>query len=123
MSKLDELVKSAEYLVNANKTAYVDLATLRMAHGILELARSMECPLAKYCIRHNYQHGAEAEELRHGIENLIEHAEEVKFQSASSLFYELNMVPVKDLQSLIDQVDARDSLAFVEVKQKEESDE
>lgn len=45
--------------------------------------------------------GREAEELRSGIEDLINEAEE-------------DRVPTSDLQDLLDRVDARDSLAYLQ---------
>ena len=53
------------------------------------------------CSVHDFIHGAEAEELREGIEKLMENEDAVK---------------VRQLQSLLDRVDARDSLAYLESK-------
>lgn len=50
---------------------------------------------------HRKADGREAEELRSGIESLIEGSRDGK-------------VPTVDLQTMLDQVDARDSLAFIE---------
>jgi hypothetical protein len=54
---------------------------------------------AGYCRGHGFVHGAEAEELRAGIEELIERDKKVK---------------PKELQRLLDSIDARDSLAYRE---------
>ena len=51
------------------------------------------------CSVHDFIHGAEAEELREGIEKLMENEDAVK---------------VRQLRSLLDRVDARDSLAYLE---------
>lgn len=57
----------------------------------------------RICTVHgNVEHGAEAEELREGIEALIEQARSGK------------RVGPQDLQQLLDSVDARDSLVFAE---------
>lgn len=52
-----------------------------------------------YCSRHEFHHGAEAEELRSGIEKLIAEGDQVCCWQ---------------LQRLLDRVDARDSLAYLE---------
>jgi hypothetical protein len=56
------------------------------------------CPIRGECPRHGFVHGAEAEELRSGIEKLLERG---------CLNYPMR------LRELLDRVDARDSLAFV----------
>jgi hypothetical protein len=55
----------------------------------------------------------EAEELRRGIENLCENAD----RSADIDRDEL-CIPVADLERLLEMVDARDSLAYLEAKTK-----
>jgi hypothetical protein len=62
---------------------------------------------AKYCREHNFVHGAEAEELRQGVEKLIAAASETR------------KVSVTSLRRLLDRVDARDSLAFREAFEAE----
>jgi len=54
------------------------------------------------CHEHGFIHGAEAEELREGIEKLIGEGREA--------------VTGRELQRLLDRVDARDSLAYLEAK-------
>lgn len=62
----------------------------------------MKCPVYKvFCPEHNFVHGAEAEELRKGVEKLLTDGADVSFI---------------DLQRLLDRVDARDSLAFLEAQ-------
>lgn len=58
------------------------------------------CPMHVRCSEHDYFHGAEATELREGIEKLIKES----FSGAQMV----------QLQRLLDQVDARDSLAYAE---------
>ena len=63
------------------------------------------CPLVnRRCEEHEFIHGAEAEELRSGIEKVIGLANH-------GLDYD---ELVGELRNLLDKVDARDSLAFVE---------
>lgn len=69
-----------------------------------EAKRSL-CVLGEYCHLHNFIHGAEAEELRKRIEGLINN----------------DGVTVEDLQRVLDEVDARDSVAYLEHRQLEES--
>ncbi|MBI4020713.1 MAG: hypothetical protein HY369_00555 [Candidatus Aenigmarchaeota archaeon] len=62
----------------------------------------------RFCHEHNFTHGAEAEELRQGIERLISNAG--------------IRVTTSALQRLLDRVDARDSLAFREATDAEDED-
>jgi hypothetical protein len=66
-----------------------------------------KCVIGEYCSRHQFIHGAEAEELRQRIEKLMRVDTETQHHA---------------LQDVLDEVDARDSLAFVEVRQKWEAD-
>lgn len=66
-------------------------------------AERTPCPVANVpCAVHGYIHGKEAEELRTSIEQLLAENED--------------RVSRHDLWDLLDNVDARDSLAFVEAK-------
>jgi hypothetical protein len=56
------------------------------------------CVIGKYCRRHQFIHGAEAEELRERIEALLA----------------AGYVDGDAVQRVLDDVDARDSLAFIE---------
>lgn len=60
-----------------------------------------------YCTDHEFTHGAEATELREGVEQLLE-----QFPDDP---------PRAFLQGLLDRVDARDSLAYAEHLEKEKS--
>jgi hypothetical protein len=60
---------------------------------------------AGYCHEHGFVHGAEAEELRSGIEKLLK-ADPANWPMA--------------LQDLLDRVDARDSLAYLEATDGDE---
>jgi len=76
----------------------------------------MSCPVYKEpCHEHGFQHGAEAEELRAGIEKIIKRFDEAVDTD--------DLMAIKDkLQRLLDRVDARDSLAYLEAKDQEEEE-
>ena len=57
-----------------------------------------KCVIGEYCRRHGFIHGAEAQELRKRIEALLGDGE----------------VNDRTLQDVLDSVDARDSLAYLE---------
>lgn len=65
------------------------------------------CVIGQYCERHGFIHGMEAEQLRQGIERLIERGEDDVLE---------------ELQQLLDHVDARDALAFMEAHDEPDSD-
>lgn len=69
-------------------------------------ARLALCRMGHYCSEHNFVHGAEAEELRGKLEKLINEASIDE------------KVSVYQLQRLLDNVDARDSLAYLEGRPK-----
>jgi hypothetical protein len=68
-----------------------------------------ECPVHVGSV-----HGREAEELRAGIEKLIETAEEIEFETTTPQRLAYRMVATRRLQELLDDVDARDSLGHLE---------
>lgn len=68
------------------------------------------CVIGKYCEFHGWVHGAEAEELRSELEKFLK-------QFQSEIFEDLTEDDISGrLQKLLDEVDARDSVAFLEVK-------
>lgn len=70
------------------------------------------CPVySRPCPEHDHVHGAEAEELRTAIESLIEEVRAGVRVSAAQL------------QALLDNIDARDSLAYIEAKKASEVQE
>jgi len=84
------------------------------AEALVKLADS--CVVGAPCVRHyGSVHGQEAEELRRGIERLIRDAESDAIGSRT--------VSVFSLQRLLDEVNARDSLAFLEATDGEDDDE
>lgn len=66
------------------------------------------------CPEHDFIHGAEAEELREGIEGLIKRYVGEDFEE-----WEMRDL-LGNLQELLDRVDARDSLAFREAADRED---
>jgi hypothetical protein len=78
-----------------------------------------KCPLlAGCCFVHNFWHGAEAEELRERIENLVEKFEALADRPLNDTV-DADMVAY-DLRQILDDVDARDSAAYGEAKEKSE---
>lgn len=75
----------------------------------------MACELGKYCSLHDFIHGAEAEELRQRIEKVIGDIEN-SIESRREVDPELIVL---DLKAILDRVDARDSVAYLEVTAKE----
>jgi len=64
------------------------------------------CPVTrKLCPIHGFSHGAEAEELRGGIERILASGIDDHYADAA-------------LRQLLDRVDARDSLAYLQAKKR-----
>jgi len=79
------------------------------AHALVQLADT--CVVGIPCNRHAEEiHGREAEELRVGVERILRDMGETS--PSSSAFRETR----KNLSALLDDVDARDSLAFRETQ-------
>ena len=72
----------------------------------------LACQMGVRCPVHNFVHGAEAEQLREKLEALIE---EAKNRDSNIGHWEL--------QHILDEVDARDSVAFLEICKKHERDD
>jgi len=77
---------------------YDDLVVVRLLR---------KCPIRGECPRHGFVHGREAEELRAGIEEIL------RGWRASDNDRSLDEL-LSHLQGLLDDTDARDSLAFIE---------
>lgn len=67
-----------------------------------------KCVIGKYCSNHGLIHGGEAEELRQRIEAILHQVEIDEDDAAEAM--------VRALRLALDEVDARDSLAFLEAK-------
>jgi len=71
---------------------------------VFPLPEANGCRFGVYCVKHGFIHGAEAEELRERIETLTA---EITMDAAADLIAD-------ELQEILDDVDARDSLAWHE---------
>jgi len=72
-----------------------------------DVAEARECPVrSMVCAKHGFVHGGEAEELRSRVEDLL-----------GRQSFELDDLKV-ELQRILDVVDARDSLAFLEASRE-----
>ena len=65
-----------------------------------------KCVIGEYCSQHGFIHGAEAEELREKLEELLK-------------YYDPEDVPAHGLRRLLEDVDARDSLAWLDIKDRD----
>lgn len=73
-------------------------------------SQTSKCTIREFgCAVHGFIHGAEAEELREGIQKIIVHYEDAAYENDSDLMLD-------DLRKLLERVDARDSVAFLEAK-------
>lgn len=80
----------------------LEVAAALGAEGVLSPAPPQDqqtCIIGRYCGRHGFVHGAEAEELREHIEKYINEQPSAR---------------IRDIQAVLDAVDARDSLAYCE---------
>lgn len=66
------------------------------------------CIIGEYCDEHGFIHGAEAEELRSRISRLVD---EIGDDSSPDIIHD-------ELQEILDDVDARDSLAWLEQEKR-----
>lgn len=88
-----------------------------------------KCPIQnKFCERHEFYHGGEAQELREGVEEILrEHkpsfdVEDYGDNSPYQYADYINEIRER-LQDLLDKVDARDSLAMDEAQEEEEDED
>lgn len=68
-------------------------------------------------------HGAEAEQLRSGIEAIMVEIEDGEDEDSISRLRAIGSGLKHDLQRLLDKTDARDSLAFLEAQDAEDDDD
>lgn len=88
------------------------------ADALVKLASSLQncCVIGVRCGRHvGVVHGQEAEELRAGIEQILKNTADVEDEEAPDVLRALR----KSLIFLLDNIDARDSLAF---REREDAD-
>jgi hypothetical protein len=74
-----------------------------------------QCVIGKYCHEHGFIHGAEADELRERIEQFIE---SVSFNWEDDYLLEVQ----DELREVLADVDARDSVAYLEVRDRDSDD-
>lgn len=80
-----------------------------------------KCTVFKdHCSEHDFVHGAEAEELRDGIEEIIREIEDDSDEDSIDALRSRSTSFKGRLQRLLDGIDARDSLAFQEAQDDEE---
>lgn len=78
-------------------------------------AATIVCSITGYCHDHGFWHGGEAEELRSGLEGLLaKHRDPGDPMDANDVLAEL----LRDMQKLVDDTDARDSLAYREMREE-----
>jgi hypothetical protein len=74
------------------------------------------CSIKGYCHDHGFWHGGEASELRCGIERaLAQHGNAIDSRDETEDAYP---ALVRELEQLLDRIDARDSLAYEEMTQE-----
>lgn len=86
-----------------------ETVALDLAEALVEVAEA--CVFGLPCTRHNgVVHGAEAEELRRGIEKILRDFDTSELRDPPRV----ESAMLRELEQLLVEVDARDSLAFVE---------
>ena len=108
-----------DYLQAGYSSADVELLCRDFAEVVVQLGTS--CVIGLPCARHSgVIHGQEAEELRAGVEQILRNTADVNDDEAPDVLRSLRM----SLIFLLDNIDARDSLAFREATDsKDEEDE
>lgn len=103
----DTVDVARDYLQGSSANA--KLLAKDFAETIVKLAEG--CVVGVRCARHAGEvHGQEAEELRAGVEQILKNTSDIDDDEAPDVLRALR----KSLIFLLDQVDARDSLAFRE---------
>jgi len=109
--EIAETIDSArDYLQNRDGSDS-EVSTLDFAETLVQVVDA--CVIGLPCEKHGGAvHGQEAEELRKGVEQALSNTANVSLEEAAGVLKELRA----SLYFLLDQVDARDSLAFLEKK-------
>jgi uncharacterized MAPEG superfamily protein len=106
---LDETVDLARERAKGASGTADEAVAARLAAAVVYLADA--CPVGAPCDRHyGAVHGGEAEELRAGVEQIVNAAVAADADAALDALRETRLA----LIALLDRVDARDSLAFRE---------
>lgn len=122
--ELDQYKERLENRVIGNQTHYEEIEIrAQELEKALKILRGEACPI-KYveCEEHGWFHGEEAEELRKGIEIILDGFEDAVDTDSVSQLQRLadSLLGVRDdLQKLLDETNARDSLAFLKSKDEE----
>jgi hypothetical protein len=99
---------------------------VRLAREYEDRRGEKPCTIGVYCAEHGFEHGAEAEHMRAAIEQYLGNGLGEGWRSMvldgsispeDAVHTALNEVK-RDLQKILDTVDARDSLAFLEADEK-----
>ena len=86
-----------------------------------KISGSKKCAIYREtCPQHHFVHGAEAEELRQGIEEVISKIRDLQEDEEDSIsaLRDFPETISRQLQKLLDKTDARDSFAFLEAKEE-----
>ncbi len=94
-------LKQTKYYVTDIRDKEVEITEIK---GTTSEKPQCKC-YSSHCAEHGFFHGAEAEELREKFENLIKNK---------------NKISANQIQKILDSVDARDSLAYLEFKKEQE---
>lgn len=79
------------------------------------MATNPACVIGDYCSRHNFIHGAEAEELREKLTALVDELDDEAADSyRRSRERDAKREVAARLRALLDDVDARDAVAWLE---------
>lgn len=106
--KSSEAQQEIDHLTKQLSDAWRSIAELEDQALASSNASPSPCAMGKYCSKHEFTHGAEAEELR---------------EKLAVLCARLEKIPSPRIGALLDEVDARDSLAYLEFRDDEGADD
>lgn len=108
----EETVGVARDYLQASASEPLPLTRLSRDFAEMIVKISESCVIGLPCEKHGGAvHGQEAEELRAGVERILKNTGDVRDGEAAFVLVELR----KSLIFLLDHIDARDSLAFLEI--------
>ena len=92
------------------------IASCELKEALIEIRRIRStCPVYHLpCKTHGYIHGQEAEELRSGLDNILENLSVEGDEIDINDYY----IRVQHLRDLLEETDARDSCGYLEAKRK-----
>lgn len=107
----EETVAVARDYIKASATNPLPVARLTRDFAAAIVSVANACVIGLPCEKHGGEvHGREAEELRAGVEQILRNTADVHDDEALHVLRELR----RSLIFLLDRIDARDSLAFLE---------